>query len=135
MLNTVNRDLTGTRVLDVGCNRGGFLRLAYDTYAIAEGFGYDPAAAALADARDLAGERPLRFEAADRVPDGWAGFDVAFSHEVLYLVHDLGAHAKDIFDALVAGGSYYAVMGVHSASPFAVDWHRTHAEELAAPAL
>ena len=30
MLNTVDVDLTGKRVLDAGCNRGGFLRLLVD---------------------------------------------------------------------------------------------------------
>ena len=85
MLATIDVDLAGKRVLDAGCNRGGFLRLLADRCAIAEGFGYDPAAAAVDDARRLAGDRPLRYEATDTVPAGWTGFEVAFSHEVLYL--------------------------------------------------
>ena len=89
----------------------------------------------VADARRLAGERPLRFEVAERVPVGWEGFDVAFSHEVLYLLHDLRDHADNVFEALNPGGSYYAVMGVHSGSPVAAEWHRTHSAELALPAL
>ena len=56
---------------------------------LVEHYGYDPAAGAIADARRLAGELPLRFEAADTVPAGWEGFEVAFSHEVLYLIRDL----------------------------------------------
>jgi SAM-dependent methyltransferase len=135
LLDSVTVDLAGTRVLDVGCNRGGFLRLAFDERAIGEGRGYDPASAAVADARDLAGTRPLRFEVADSVPAGWGDFDVAFSHEVLYLIHDLVAHASDIFAALAPGGSYYAVMGMHSASPNMAEWHREHAEELSLPPL
>jgi SAM-dependent methyltransferase len=135
MLDTVDVDLAGRRVLDVGCNRGGFLRMVYDGWAIAEGSGYDPASGAIADARRLSGERHLRFEVADTVPDGWTGFDVAFSHEVLYLVHDLAAHADTVFAALAPGGSYYAVMGMHGASPLVADWHRAHASELALPAL
>ena len=58
---------------------------------IAEGFGYDPAAGAIEDARRLAGDRPLHFEAASTVPDAWSGLDVAFSHEMLYLLSDLTA--------------------------------------------
>ena len=93
ILDSVDSDLAGRRVLDIGCNQGGFLRLTYDDRRIAEGWGYDPASAAVADARRLAGERPLRFEVAERVPVGWEGFDAAFSHEVLYLLHDLRDHA------------------------------------------
>jgi SAM-dependent methyltransferase len=135
MLETIDVDLAGKRVLDVGCNRGGFLRLLADRCGIAEGSGYDPASGAVEDARRLAGERPLRFEASDTVPAGWGGFDVAFSHEVLYLVHDLAAHAQAIFDALEPGGVYYAVMGVHAASPLMVDWHRANVRELQMPEL
>jgi SAM-dependent methyltransferase len=135
MFETVDVDLTGKRVLDVGCNRGGFLRLAYDERSIASGYGYDPASAAIADARNLAGLRPLHFEVSNEVPDGWEGLDVAFSHEVLYLIHDLPAHGRTVFRALASGGAYYAVMGMHSASPIMVDWHREHREELALPPL
>src|ERR1700752_3213931 len=55
MLDTIDVDLVGRRVLDAGCNRGGFLRLLADGCAIAEGFGYDPAAGAIEDARRLVG--------------------------------------------------------------------------------
>ena len=79
MLETIDVDLAGKRVLDAGCNRGGFLRLLADRCGIAEGAGYDPAAGAIEDARKLVGQRPLRFEAADTVPAGWGGFDVAFA--------------------------------------------------------
>ena len=58
-----------------------------------------------------------------------------FSHEVLYLIHDLPAHAGAVFEALAPGGSYYAVMGVHTGSPFMAEWHRAHAEELRLPEL
>ena len=135
MIDSIDADLAGRRVLDIGCNRGGFLRLVYDRCGIAEGCGYDPASAAIADARRLAAQRPLLFDVADRVPVAWTGFNVAFSHEVLYLVHDMRAHADNVLGTLLPGGSYYAVMGVHGGSPVAVDWHRAHAAELALPAL
>src|ERR1700676_1191831 len=99
MLDTIDMDLAGKRVLDVGCNRGGVLRLLADRCGIAEGFGYGPASGAIEDARQLAGKRPLQFEAVDTLPAGWRGFDAAFSHEVLYLLHDLPAHAKATFGA------------------------------------
>ena len=75
MLATIDVDWAGMRVLDAGCNRGGFLRMLCDEHGIAGGRGYDPAAAAIDDARDLAGRRPLRFEVADTVPAGWRNFD------------------------------------------------------------
>jgi len=135
MLDTIDVDLAGTRVLDVGCNRGGFLRLLADDCGIKEGFGYDPAAGAIEDARRLAGTRPLRFEAAAAPPAAWSGFDVAFSHEVLYLLDDLPAHATAIFRTLKPGGVYYAVMGVHAASPLMAAWHAENVEEMSLPAL
>jgi SAM-dependent methyltransferase len=135
MLETIKTELAGTRVLDAGCNRGGFLRLLADRCGIAEGLGYDPASGAIDDARRLSTARPLRFEVADTVPAGWRDFDVAFSHEVLYLLYDLPTHAQAIFDALSPGGAYYAVIGVHAGSPLMAAWHRDNAEELRLPQL
>lgn len=135
MLETIDTELAGTRVLDVGCNRGGLLRLLADRCVIAEGFGYDPASGAIEDARRLADGRPLRFATADTVPAGWSGFDVATSHEVLYLIDDLSAHARAIRAALAPGGVYYATMGVHAASPMMAEWHRANAERMHLPEL
>lgn len=135
MLDTIDVDLVGRRVLDAGCNRGGFLRLLCERAGIAGGWGYDPAAAAIADARRFAGELPLRFEVADTVPPDWDGFDVAFSHEVLYLVHDLAAHARAMHGSLAPGGAYYPVMGVHAGSPGVADWHADNLERLNLPPL
>ena len=135
MLDTIDVELAGQRVLDAGCNRGGFLRLLADGHGIAEGFGYDPAAGAIEDARRLAGGRPLQFETSSSVPEAWSGFDVAFSHEVLYLLPDLAAHAAAIRRCLRLGGVYFAVMGVHAGSPLMVDWHVANREELRLPPL
>lgn len=123
MLDTIDTGLTGKRVLDAGCNQGGFLRLLASRAGIGAGYGYDPAAGAIADARRLAGDLPLTFDAADTVPNGWNDFEVAFSHEVLYLIHDLAAHAAAIYRALAPGAPYYAAMGVHAGSPGVPDWH------------
>jgi len=135
MLDTVDVDLAGRRVLDVGCNRGGFLRLLADRHRIDEGFGYDPAAGAIEDARRLAGGRPLFFEAANSVLETWTDMDVAFSHEVLYLLTDLPSHAAAIYRSLRPGGVYFAVMGVHSGSPLMVEWHAANRDELRLPPL
>src|SRR5262245_53490817 len=109
LLDSIDIELEGRRVLDAGCNRGGFLRLLVDESRIAEGYGYDPASRAIDDARRLAGQRPLTFETAVTVPAKWANFDAAFSHEVLYLLHDLALHAKAMFAALEPGAPYVAV--------------------------
>ena len=135
MLDTIDTDLAGKRVLDAGCNRGGFLRLLIDAAGIAEGHGYDPASGAITDARRLAGDRPLTFEVADTVPREWGDFDVAFSHEVLYLLADLPAHAAGLFGALKPSGSYFAVMGVHAGSPLMSAWYAENASDLGLPRL
>ena len=135
MLDMVDADLAGARVLDVGCNTGGFLRLLADRTGIAEGRGYDPARRPieLADARR--GARPLTHAVAERRPEGWTGFDVAFSHEVLFVIHDLAAHADDVYQGLRPGGTYYAVTGVHDGDPGARPWHDEVAERLSLPPL
>jgi SAM-dependent methyltransferase len=135
MLDTIDVDLTGRRVLDAGCNRGGFLRLLADRHSIAEGYGYDSAAGAIEDARRLAGRRRLVFETANSVPDAWTEMDAAFSHEVLYLLSDLPSHAAAIHRSLRPGGVYFAVMGVHTASPLMAEWHRANRDELRLPRL
>ena len=135
MLDTIDTDLEGSVVLDAGCNRGGFLRLLVDHAGIAEGYGYDPAPGAITDARRMAGARPLTFEVAATTPDGWGNFDAAFSHEVLYLLENLPAHAADVFGALKPGGSYFAVTGVHAHSPLMSTWHAQSAVELGLPKL
>ena len=135
MLDTIDADLAGKRVLDAGCNRGGFLRLLVDAEGIGEGYGYDPASGAIADARRLAGDRPLTFEVAGTVPEAWEGFDVAFSHEVLYLLEHLPTHAARLFGAVKPGGSYFAVMGVHGGSPMMSSWYAECAVELGLPRL
>jgi SAM-dependent methyltransferase len=135
MLEMVDADtiLSRSKVLDVGCNRGGFLRLLVDRAGIGEGFGYDPAPGAIDDARRLTGGRPLHFEIATTVPEGWSNFAVAFSHEVLYVLHDLSSHAKTLFAALEPGSSYYATMGVHTDSPIMMAWHGDNASVLGLP--
>jgi SAM-dependent methyltransferase len=133
MLEMVDTDLSGSKVLDVGCNRGGFLRLLSDQASIGEGFGYDPAPGAIDDARSLAGARPLTFETSESVPQGWSGFDVAFSHEVLYLLHDLPSHANALYASLVPGASYFATIGIHADSALMTTWHGDNAIALDLP--
>jgi SAM-dependent methyltransferase len=135
MLKTIDVELSGAKVLDVGCNRGGFLRLLADTRGIAQGWGYDRAPGAVADATRMGGARPLTYAVADTVPAGWTGFGVAFSHEVIYLIDDLEDHADAVFEALTPGGVYFAVEGVHRASPMMATWHAEAEKALRLPPL
>jgi hypothetical protein len=54
---------------------------------------------------------------------------------VLYLIHDLTAHAVAIHEALAPGGAYYPVLGVHGAAPEMAKWHAANAERLHLPSL
>jgi SAM-dependent methyltransferase len=111
------RDLSDRDVLDVGCNRGGFLRLLHQTRPFRSGIGIDIASDSLSEARTLTNEAPVNFHLTGD-PARWSGaFDMAFSYEVIYLLPDLDAHAAAMRTALKPGGIYYAVTGCHTESP------------------
>ncbi|MEM8871611.1 MAG: class I SAM-dependent methyltransferase [Pseudomonadota bacterium] len=109
-----------SRVLDFGCNQGGFLRVLHDTTPIAEGVGVDLAQDAIQKAEADKGARPLRYLATPTVSDAGRDFDIAFSHEVIYLIPDLAEHARQISTVLRPGASYYAVTCCHADNP---RWH------------
>lgn len=115
-------DLSVSRVLDVGCNQGGFLRLLYDLRPFVAGVGVDLAKQAVALAEARKGDRPISYLAATRLTEAGSDFDVAFSHEVIYLIGDLADHASQIAEVLKPGGSYYAVTCCHRDNPLWADW-------------
>lgn len=119
----VDTGLENTRVLDIGCNQGGFLRRLADRERIGQGYGFDVAIDAIEEAESFVAGRPLHFAVAERVPQSWRNFDVAFSHEVLYLLHDIPMHAHEVFEALRPGGTYFAVLGAHADNPLTELWH------------
>ncbi|MEM9434633.1 MAG: class I SAM-dependent methyltransferase [Pseudomonadota bacterium] len=123
-----SKDIRDEKVLDFGCNQGGFLRLLYDSRPFASGVGVDLAQTAVAMAEQRKGNRPLRYLATDNLADLGTEFDRAFSHEVIYLIDDLEAHAKDIFAALKPGGTYDAVTCCHADSPLWATWRPMIAE-------
>lgn len=111
------KDLTGKRVLDFGCNQGGFLRLLYKTYPFEFGLGIDLATAPIAIAKERRGSLPLDYIATAH-PENYQGeFDIAFSISVLYLIEDLEAHADIIRKMLKEGGIYYAAYSDYSQNP------------------
>ncbi|MEM9320980.1 MAG: class I SAM-dependent methyltransferase [Pseudomonadota bacterium] len=122
MIASVPADLRAAKVLDVGCNQGGFLRELYDTKPFAEGIGIDLAEKAVALAEQRKANRPLRYVAATDLSEAGGGFDIAFSHEVIYLIEDLSEHARQIAQALKPGATYNAVTCCHSDNPLWSRW-------------
>jgi len=109
--------LTGMNVLDYGCNQGGFLRLLHRMRPFEAGVGVDLAEASLAKAAAQTTAEPLSFYPVAMLDRYQGAFDIAFSHEVLYLLPDLAAHAALIKKALKPGGAYYAAIGCHTDNP------------------
>jgi SAM-dependent methyltransferase len=107
-------DLTKRSVLDYGCNQGGFLRLLFELKPFHRGIGTDIALDSLAIARQGAARLPLEFVSVSELKAMTAAFDVAFSHEVIYLLPDLDAHAALMRRVLKPGGVYYAAIGCHT---------------------
>ena len=126
-------DLSQSTVLDYGCNQGGFLRMLYDRHPFQAGVGIDIARESVARAQLLKRQRPIEYQAADHAAELGRAFDLAFSHEVLYLLPDLADHAADIKAALRPGGAYVAAMGCHTDSAVWPRWRKVIAETSSIP--
>lgn len=101
-------------VLDFGCNQGGFLELLYKVKPYKNALGVDIATESFAFAAQRLAKLPANTAHTDKLSEYKGAFDVAFSHEVLYLLPDLAAHAAQIKQALKPGGVYYAAIGCHT---------------------
>ena len=112
--------LQDKRVLDFGCNRGGFLRLLHNEMPFKEGRGVDIAEESVRIANK--GMVPVSYGHSDSLSDETESFDVAFSHEVIYLLPDLAAHAQEMNRVLKAGGVYYCVIGEYAENPLWERW-------------
>lgn len=116
-------DLSQACVLDYGCNRGGFLQALFQQRPYRRGIGVDVAEASLAAARQRHVDLPVAFITPDAMATYTAAVDLAFSHEVLYLLPDLDRHAAQIASTLHDGGVYYAAIGCHTGNPLWSQWH------------
>jgi SAM-dependent methyltransferase len=116
------QDLTSCRVLDYGCNQGGFLRLLYRRKSFRRGVGVDLAELSLEVACRQLRNEPVEFHPVSWLSQDQDKFDMAFSHEVLYLLPDLAAHAALMSHALNPGGVYYAAIGCHTDNPQWARW-------------
>lgn len=122
------RDLTGKTVLDFGCNQGGLLRLLYALRPFERALGIDIAAASIDKAEALKSDLPIQYQVGSSL-SGWDGsFDLAISHEVIYLVREIERHAEEVWKALRPGGVYYAVTGCHTDNPLWPQWRSLVAE-------
>ena len=129
MINIVpQRDISAARILDIGCNQGGFLRMLYDTRPFASGVGIDLARDRVSLANAARGGRPLEYLASSQLADTGGGFDMAFSHEVIYLIDDLEDHAKQVAAVLKPCGHYVAVTSCLADSPLWARWRPKIAE-------
>lgn len=125
----VEKDLTSKNVLDFGCNQGGLLRHLHAIRPFRKALGIDIAETSVAKAEALKGNLPVQHQVGGTV-EGWdEEFDLAISHEVIYLVPDIAAHAADIFRSLKPGGVYYAVTGCHTDNPLWSQWQKLVAEK------
>ena len=130
---SVPHDLSASTVLDYGCNQGGFLRLLYDTHPFKSAIGIDIARESVGRAEMLKGHRPIDYKVANSAASLGRTFDFAFSHEVLYLLQDLSAHANDMKAALRPGGAYVAAMGCHIDSATWAHWRKLISETSSIP--
>lgn len=110
-------DLRNFKVLDFGCNQGGFLRFLHGQRPFKNGIGIDLARRSVDIANQRKGSLPLHYEATS-TPEQFGGrFDLAFSISVIYLLSDLKLHAWKIKQALKPGGVYYATYSDYSGNP------------------
>jgi SAM-dependent methyltransferase len=122
------RDLSTKVVLDFGCNQGGFLRLLYAMRPFRRALGIDIAEQSIAKANALKGTLPIQYQAGGSIA-GWdEEFDLATSHEVICLIKDIDAHAREVWCALKPGGAYYAVTGCHTDNPLWPKWRELVAQ-------
>jgi SAM-dependent methyltransferase len=121
--------VSGARVLDFGCSRGGLLSLLSrsDTEGrlLSLGVGIDVEAPAMRSLLARAAERnrglPLLFSTSN--PRSFPNqFDLVLSHEVVYLLRDLRASFADIYSALASGGHFCFTTGCHTDNPLYPRW-------------
>ena len=118
------KDLSSKKVLDFGCNQGGFLKTLYKKNPFEKAIGVDIAESSIEAATlNLEGE-PIDYVHTAFLKNYEDYFDIAYSHEVLYLLPNLNEHAQQIKSCLKDDGVYYAVIGCHIDNPLWPQWHK-----------
>ncbi|MGB4101867.1 MAG: class I SAM-dependent methyltransferase [Alphaproteobacteria bacterium] len=116
------QDFSSQTVLDYGCNQGGFLRELFRCRPFKQACGVDIALSSLNNARRESAGLPVTFMTPEALKQNQQRYDTAFSHEVLYLLPSLAAHAADMAQWLAPGGTYYAAIGCHTGNPLWGTW-------------
>lgn len=119
------KDLSDKRVLDFGCNRGGFLKALYQSLPYKDALGVDIADESVVYANQNKGKVPCRYAHSRVLANEKSSFDVAFSHEVVYLLPDIIAHAQEMRSVLKTGGVYYLAIGEYAENPLWERWKKT----------
>jgi phosphoethanolamine N-methyltransferase len=107
-------DLTGRRVLDIGCGSGGIALHLIERHGAGNVTGFDvegpviAAARARATMRGLAGRTDFIQGAPGPLPFADRSFDVVFSKDALLHVADKDAVFREIFRVLKPGGAFAA---------------------------
>ncbi len=122
------KSLSDKRVLDFGCNRGGFLKVLHQTLPFKDALGVDIADESVSYANAHKGDTPCTYAHSKVLAGEKGAFDIAFSHEVVYLLPDLEAHAKEMGHVLKSGGVYYLAIGEYAENPLWERWKKTVAE-------
>ena len=117
-------DIHNSSILDFGCNQGGFLRTLFRIKPFKKGLGVDLAVKSLETAKNLKGNMPLQYETPDILEKMDAQFNIAFSHDVIYLLPDLEEHAATISRVLKTNGVYYAATGCYAEMPLWPIWKK-----------
>lgn len=122
------KNLENKHVLDFGCNQGGFLRMLYQARPFHKAVGVDIASDSIEVARKLRAGMPMEFGGPDLLDKYRGQFEVAFSHEVIYLLPDLEDHARTMYQSLASRGVYYAVAGCYKEMPLWPRWRKVVSE-------
>lgn len=121
--NIAEPDLSKADILDFGCNQGKFLRQLYGQKPFRSAVGIDLAADTVAKAQSRISNEPISYQVSGNPAQLGKTFDLAFSHEVLYLLPDLDDHAAKMRKALKDGGAYYIALGAHMENPLWSRWY------------
>ena len=113
----LERDLTASSVLDFGCNQGGFLGFLHRERPFAYGLGVDLARRSVEIANERKAGLPVDYVVATTLAAYAGRFDLATSSAVIYLIGDLADHARQMRQALKAGGVYYATYTDYRGNP------------------
>lgn len=121
---TPEKDLSDKTILDFGCNQGGFLKTLHRHRPYQKAIGIDIAQSSIETATlNIEGE-PVDYMNASFLGRYTDHFDIAYSHEVMYLLPDLNEHARQIKSCLKEDGVYYAVIGCHTDNPLWPEWRK-----------